>query len=63
MPQTRPLPFIVATVLLLLVHVPPPAPSDNDVHELTHTCRLPPILVGAVFTVTTTVAEQPPVVV
>jgi len=48
---------------LLLVHVPPPAAFVSSVQAPRHTCRLPPIVDGAVFTVTTTEALQPAVVI
>jgi hypothetical protein len=61
-PHTVPKPVTVIDGLLL-VHVPPPAPSISDVQLSTHTCSTPPIGVGAVFTVTVVVAVQPAAVV
>jgi hypothetical protein len=61
-PHTVPKPVTVIDGLLL-VHVPPPAPSISDVQLSTHTCNTPPIGVGAVFTVTVVVAVQPAAVV
>jgi hypothetical protein len=53
----------VATDVLLLVHVPPPARSDKVVVPFTHTLSMPLIGDGAVFTVTTVEAVQPATVV
>jgi hypothetical protein len=62
-PHTKPLVPIVATAVLLLVHVPPVAVSDSVVQLPKHTWVLPVMIDGAVFTVTTVVAVQPAVVV
>jgi hypothetical protein len=48
----------VATEVLLLAHVPPGAAPVNVVLWPIHTIRVPEI-VGATFTVATTVARQP----
>jgi len=48
-PVTTPEPFIVATPVLLLVHVPPPA-SLNAVVMPTHTLAVPPIGDGSALT-------------
>ena len=54
---------MVATDGLLLVHVPPVVGSVRVVVAPTHTNGVPPIVPGAVLTVTTAVAVQmPPVV-
>ncbi len=58
-----PAPATVATNVLLLVHVPPPARSDKVVVAPTHTLSIPLIGEGAVFTVTTVEAVQPATVV
>ena len=49
----------VATAVLLLLQRPPPAPLVNVVVWPTQVCSMPPIAVGAVFTVTIVVAVQP----
>jgi hypothetical protein len=48
-----------ATVVLLVVHVPPEAVSNNGVHVPAHICVIPVIIDGARFTVTVTDALQP----
>lgn len=58
-----PAPATVAIDVLPLVQVPPPARSDKEVVLPTHTLRVPPMVDGAVFTVTIVVAIQPAVVV
>jgi hypothetical protein len=50
---------IGAIVLLLLVHVPPVTASVSVVVSPEHTCVVPAIAVGSVFTVTAAVAWQP----
>ena len=59
MPETTPVPEIVPTVVLLLIHVPPPAVLPNAVAAPAHTCSVPLIAEGAKFTVTTAVVVQP----
>jgi hypothetical protein len=55
MPLTIPvLNPIVATPVLLLVHVPPPTPSLKDRALPIHTVATPPITVGDALTVTVT---------
>ena len=59
-PVTSPLDEpIVAVVVGVIPHNPPPAPSPKVVVCPTHTCIVPVIAVGAVFTVTDAVALQP----
>ena len=50
---------IVATDVGVQVHVPPPTGSPRVSVAPTHRWLLPVMLPGAVFTVTTTEAEQP----
>ena len=50
---------IVATAVLLLVQVPPAAPSLSAVVAPTHACNIPVIAVGPEFTVTVVAAVQP----
>ena len=60
MPVTRPVSRpIVATVVLLLVQVPPGLPSDRPVVWPTQTFKVPDIAGGIEFTVITVVAVQP----
>ena len=58
-PPTIPVDPTVARSVLLLIHVPPPTPSVNGVVWPTHTVVLPPIRVGAWFTVIIDVVTQP----
>jgi hypothetical protein len=59
-PETTPVEVpIDATVVLLLLHVPPGVPSVSDVLPPTHIARLPVIGAGSGLTVTTTQREQP----
>jgi hypothetical protein len=57
-PQALPVLLIVATVVLLLLHVPPAVASLSSVHEPSQTSNVPSIAVIG-FTVTTVVMEQP----
>jgi hypothetical protein len=57
MPDEEP---TVAIPGLALVHVPPGAPSVSVVVAPVQTVSVPPIGVGARFTVTVAVTEQPP---
>ena len=59
MPETRPLPEpTVATAVLLLVHVPPPASLSREVAP-SHTFKLPDIGAGKGSTLTVFVVAQP----
>jgi len=51
--------FTDATLLLLLLHVPPPVGLPSIWPEPEHTCRLPVIASGTAFTVTILVCIQP----
>jgi hypothetical protein len=51
---------IVATDVVLLLHVPPPVVLVSVVADPTHTLKDPLIGFGAGFTVTVVVAKQPP---
>lgn len=62
-PVTRPEAFTVAFRVLLLVHTPPPVASLSPSVADWHTGALPVIAAGAVFTVTTVVVLQPPLIV
>ncbi len=57
-PVTTPVPEPTETLVLLLVHVPPPA-SVNAVVEPTHTVELPEIATGNGLTVTTWIVLHP----
>ena len=57
-PKTLPVEPTVATVISLLLHVPPPA-SDKVVVNPEQTLRLPSIAVGNGLTVTTAVVIHP----
>ena len=61
-PFTRPLLFTVATAVLVLLHMPPVAPSLNNVVEPPHTVAVPLIVPAAdvPLTVTTCVAATVP---
>ena len=48
----------VATVVVVLLHVPPPVASVSAVVAPWHTLAMPVIATGCVFTVTTVVAKQ-----
>jgi len=52
-------PPLKETLPLLLLHVPPPVPSDKEVVEPTHTVRVPLMAVGNALTVNTAVIIQP----
>ena len=59
-PVTKPVEAsIIAILVLLLVHAPPPEASLKVVVNPAHTVAIPVIEDGNVFTVTTTVAIQP----
>ena len=59
-PVTTPVKVItVATVVLPLVHVPPPAALPSAVVTPIHTCNVPVMPNGARFTVTVAVAVHP----
>jgi len=53
----------VATVVLLLVQVPPPAVLPSVVVAPAHTCNVPLITDGAKFTIMVVVVAQPAAVV
>ena len=58
-PFTMPKPGpVVATMVLLLLHVPPPGPLASAVVSPIHTARLPVIGSGGVFTVTVLVVKH-----
>ena len=59
-PVTRPVPAIVAAVVLLLLHVPPMVASVSGVVEPTHTVAVPVIAGGPEVTFTVTVDIQLP---
>ena len=46
----------VATMVVVLLHIPPPVASVNAVVKPSHTVAVPVIIAGCVFTVTTVVA-------
>ena len=52
----------VATVVLLLLHVPPPVASESVVVRPEHTVLVPFITKGSGFTVATAFAAQMPMV-
>ena len=58
-PETLPVPFIVATEVLLLLHVPPPVASDNVIPNPTHTTPAPTIADGDGITVIVVVLRHP----
>jgi len=59
-PVTTPVPLAtVATVVVVLDHVPPVVPSVNVIVEPTQNDDDAEIVAGNAFTVTTVVAEQP----
>jgi hypothetical protein len=58
-PVTTPTLFTVASPGLLLLHVPPDGDELSDVVKPTHTCRVPMIAEGIVFTVNGVVIKQP----
>ena len=62
-PVTIPEEPIMATAVLLLVHIPPPAVLPNIVVAPAHTCSVPLITEGAKFTIIVVVAVQPAAVV
>jgi len=51
---------MVATEVLVLLHVPPDVPSVNVVVLPAQTEVVPEIVAGTAFTVTTAIARQPP---
>ncbi len=63
MPLTVPVLVIVATDVLLLLHVPPPVALDRVVLPAIHIVVAPVITAGSVFTVTLITAKQPAVMV
>ena len=58
-PETSPEASTVATLVVLLVHVPPVDASANVVTAPTHAVGVPVIATGAAFTVTVAVAGVP----
>lgn len=60
-PVTVPVLPTVATLVLPLVHRPPPEPSVSRVGEPMQVCMVPAIAGGAELTVTTSVDLQPDV--
>jgi hypothetical protein len=62
MPETNPVVVMVATAVLLLVHVPPGVASDKRVVYPWHTLVIP-VIGASGFTVTVTEEIQPPAVV
>ena len=53
---------IVATLVVPLLHVPPAVASVSNVDAPSHNENVPEMAAGCVFTVTTTVAAQLPIV-
>lgn len=58
-PLTTPSVPMVATLVLLLLQLPPPGAHVNVVVAPSHTNSVPPIALGLAFTVTTPVTLQP----
>ena len=61
-PVTNPVDDMVATVVVTLLHTPPPVTSDKFSVKVWQIGALPVIAAGCVFTVTTFVATQLPIV-
>ena len=53
---------MVATDVVVLLHMPPPVASVSNVTDPSHKEKLPSMAVGCVFTVTVVVAAQLPIV-
>jgi len=60
LPFTVPSVPTVATIVLELLHVPPPVASVSAVVDPWHMTAVPVIIAGWVFTVTTAVTEHVP---
>ena len=60
-PMISPVVPSILILLLVVLHAPPVVPSVAVIVAFWQTLDGPPIAVGAVFTVTVSLTEQPPV--